>query len=744
MDDFNRIQNILQAAYYKAVKDNAEYLTIEHCLESMLDDEEMIAMFVGLGINITELRNDLRTFLKDSEHIFRVSGIPPKKTVLLERVLYQARAQAMFFGRPYFDPEDLFLAMIHEDDTHAYFFLCKQGIDRQDIFESLGKEVIGEINEQPVNPFQRPKPNQNKALDEFCSNLNELAHKEKFDPLIGRQDELHEICQALLRKNKPNVILTGLSGAGKTAIVEGLATKIINCDVPDQLDKSQIYSLDLGALVAGTRYRGDFEERMKAVLDAVKKDENIILFIDEIHLILGAGSASGTMDVANLLKPALSRGEIKVIGATTDDEFRAHFEKDKALMRRFSVVQVKEPSVPEAKLIMKGIRKKMEKFHNVSYSDEALDAAVDLSVKYVHNKRLPDKAIDILDPMSAKNNAVVKKLRIDLLDVAQVEQQVSKVARIPEITVKEHESTKLERLKEKLESKVFGQDEALDFLNDAIIISRSGLRELDKPQISLLFRGPTGTGKTEAAKTIADLLSVPLFRYDMTEFSEQHAASKLIGSPAGYVGFEDGSGGSGRLVNEVSENPHCVLLLDEIEKASQPVMNLFLQVMDSGKLNASNGKEVSFQNVLLIMTSNIGASEDDKNAIGFNKEFDDHDYGEEELKKHFLPEFRNRLDGIIRFQKLTTDVMIKVVDKFVKELNLLSDVKVKLNMAAKRYFAEKGYDPKNGARPLKRLIHNKIKSPLSKEMLFGSLKNGGTAKVSYKNNKLSLDYIPKK
>ena len=741
MDEMKRIQNILQTAYYKAVKDNSEYLTIEHCLESMLDDEQMLTMFVGLGVNISELQKDLRTFLAESEHIFRVAGVPPKKTVLLERVLYQARAQAMFYGRPYFDPEDLFIAMIHEDDTHAYFFLQKHGVDRESIFNAFGTEAIGEVRDPQQSPFQRPRRNEKSPLTEYCADLNELAYNEKFDPLVGRENELHEICQALLRKNKPNVILTGPAGAGKTAIVEGLATKIIDCGVPEQLDKTQILSLDLGALVAGTRYRGDFEERMKDVLNAVKEDETIVLFIDEIHLILGAGSASGTMDVANLLKPALSRGEIKVIGATTDDEFRAHFEKDKALMRRFSIVRVEEPTVQETKDILRGLRNKLESFHDVDFSDAALEAAVDLSVKYIHNKQLPDKAIDILDAMGAKNNAIMDDNRLDVLDVAQVEQQISKVARIPEITVKEEESSKLQRLKDELNNNVFGQSEALEFLNDSIIIARSGLRESDKTQISLLFRGPTGTGKTEAAKTIANLLSIPLFRYDMTEFAEQHTTAKLIGAPAGYVGYEDGSGGSGQLINEISENPNCVLLLDEIEKASQPVLNLFLQVMDTGKLTASNGKEVSFQNVILIMTSNIGAQADERNTIGFNKALDDHDKGNEELEQHFLPEFRNRLDGIIKFKKLTTEVMKGIVEKFMNELNELSNVEIVLTPKAKEYLAKKGYDPKNGARPLKRLIHDQIKKPLSKEMLFGKLQNGGKAKVSVKKDQISLDVL---
>jgi len=744
MNDLARIQRILEQAYNTAVNEKAEYLTIEHVLEQLLLDDSMQQIFKENKVNIEGVCKDIREFLTDSEYIKRVDFFP-KKTILFERVLVQARTQTAFFGKRFFSPIELFLTILDEEETHAVYFLDKNGILRKEFLDILADKTGPDLEEfqdpriVPSNPMYGPKiPKGKKALAQFCVDLNEKAFENKLDPLVGREKEIELLQETLLRKNKPNVIMTGKPGTGKTQVVEGLARKIIDSEVPEELDEAHIYLLDLAALVAGARFRGDFEERMKAVIDAAAADTNVILFIDEIHTLLGAGSASGSLDAANIMKPALSRGEIKVIGATTDEEFRQHFEKDRALMRRFYRVDIKEPSSEETKEILKVVAKKLENHHKVKYSPEALNSAVDLTVRYVQNKFLPDKAIDALDITGARKR-LQKRRKVNVEDI---EFTVARMAGLPPETIRKSEAHKLETLEDSLKQTVFGQEEAIKFLTDSVIIGRAGLRGQGKPQAVLFFRGPTGVGKTETAKQLSEILSLPLKRYDMSEFSENHSTSKLIGAPAGYVGYEDGSGGSGTLINDIEKNPACVLLIDEVEKASQTVQNLFLQVMDHGKLTGSNGKEISFENVILIMTSNIGAREDEKNSIGFGRGQEDNDQGQKELELSFSPEFRNRFDAIIKFSHLTTTELMKIVDIQIKELNSMvskNQIKLKITSAAKKLIAEKAAKEKAGGRPVARIIHKEVKEPLSKLIAFGKLKEGQVVKIITEKGKILLD-----
>lgn len=753
-NDFDRVQSIIKGAFDQAKVERSEYITIEHLLEKLLDDEQMSKLFEKHEIDIDGIKTDLRSFLETSEYIEHdESGhdFDPKMTLLLERILHQSRIQAAFFGMRMFNPAIMFMALLDEDETHAVYFLNKYGVLEDEILDEIARSIspnqestvrsrpmmapgmmtAGGMHTQPIS--------QDEALQKYCINLNERALAGKFDDMVGREPEIMALQETLLRKNKPNVVLTGKPGVGKSQIVEGLAKKIIDSDVPEELDSAIIYLLDLGALVAGTRFRGDFEERIKAVIEAAAADPNIIMFIDEVHMILGAGSASGSMDAANLLKPALARGEIRVIGATTEEEFRRHFEKDRALMRRFFKVPVEEPTIQEAKEIMRAARVKLEAFHGLKYDDDALDAAVDLTARYVPGRCLPDKAIDALD-MSGAKKKIQKKKKVKTADITEA---VARLAKLPIETIQESDARKLEHLKNNLEKEVYGQDEALEFLTDAVIIGRSGLREPGKPQASVLFRGPTGVGKTETAKKLAELLSLKFIRLDMSEYAEGHTISALKGSPPGYAGYEDGAGGAGGLINKIEENPACVLLLDEIEKAHPVVRNLFLQVMDYGKCTSSSGKEVSFENVILIMTSNAGAVEDSKPVIGFGRSEEENDSGRKEFEMIFTPEFRNRFDAIIKFKQLGDIEMSFVVEKMVREMNTLmvkSEITLVINKAVKDWLVTEAKKEKMGARPVARLINTHLKKPMSKLLAFGKVVPGTKVQATLKNGEIVLDF----
>lgn len=747
-DDIARIQSIIQKALDTAKLEHSEYLTIEHVLEQLLNEKEIETILLQNKIDVSGIKEELRDFLENSEFIFRVQG-QPKKTILLDRVLHQARAQAYFFGKKFFSPIELYLSILDEDDTHAVYFLDKHGALDDDILDQMARTVTSDITDQIPGANEgidktlaeriarsgmfgspKPAPAGRQALEKYCINLNEKAFKGALDPLVGRQQEIELLQETLLRKNKPNVVLTGKPGTGKTQIVEGLAKKIIENDVPPELESRIIFLVDLAALVAGTRYRGDFEERMKAVIDAAAEDPDVILFIDEIHSIMGAGSASGSMDAANILKPALSRGTIRVLGATTDEEYRKYFEKDRALMRRFYRVDVAEPTIQEAKLIIRVAKEKLEKHHRVTYTLDALNAAVDLTAKFIQNKALPDKALDALDMAGARKRLQQKKR----VGIADIQEAVARIANLPIETIATSEATNLETLQQQLLTEIYGQDEAIEFLTDSVIIGRAGLRDPGKPQTSVFFRGPTGVGKTETAKKLAEILSLPFIRYDMSEFSESHATAKLIGAPAGYVGYDEQAGS---LVNDIEKNPACVLLIDEIEKANETTRNLFLQIMDYGRLKNSSGKEISFQNVILIMTSNIGAREDAKEPIGFNRSIVDQDAGTQELELSFSPEFRNRFDAIIRFNHLGEEHLVNVVKAQIEKIQEMSKKKIQIDDDVIKLIAKEAASEKLGARPVARIVQEKIKKPLARLIAFGKIGNGVHVKLV--DNKVQLD-----
>jgi ATP-dependent Clp protease ATP-binding subunit ClpA len=755
--DTSKVDKNVQQAYQIAVGYKHEYLLIEHILAALLDDPAINKLIQDLEGNIDEIKQDLSTlFSSGLLPTVAVNKYWPKRTNESERCIQRSVATTMFSGRRVMEPTDLFVSLLYEEQSHAFYFISKQNIDQVSVKEYLTAEQDEE--ETPESGFFSKEQAQSrdnkhvknreqaeKILAKYCVNLNEEASKGKIDPLIGREMEVSQLVLTTARRTKNNCVLTGEPGVGKTSIVEGLAKLIVEGNVPEILKGSTVYSLDVGNLVAGTKFRGDFEERMKQVLKALSFVDKPILFIDEIHMIMGAGSGGqqSSLDVANLLKPALSKGELRCIGSTTYEEFRKHFEKDRALLRRFQKLDIFEPSVEDTKRIIRGLSKVYEEYHGVQYEVEALDQAVELTSKYVNDRFLPDKAIDVIDAAGARQRVAPASEKVSIINVDLIEQEVSRIAKIPPRTVKESETDKLSKLLDNLKSNVFGQDNALHTLEDTVVMCRAGLREPNKPLGCYLFTGPTGVGKTESAKTLADTLGIPLLRYDMSEYMEKHSVSKLIGSPPGYVGYGDGASGSGQLINDVEKHPYCVLLLDEIEKAHPDVYNVFLQVMDNGKLTSSSGKSVSMKNVVLIMTSNAGAAELEKNAMGFGREDRD---GEDDtvINRTFTPEFRNRLDAIVKFKRLTQNTMHQVVKKFITQLNAMGldkKVRVWLQPDAVDWLAKQGYDPKMGARPLSRVIDQNIKRPLSREMLFGCLKDGGVAWITVgTDNQLKIKY----
>ncbi len=737
-----------------------EYATLEHLLFSLTDDTDAATVLRACGVDLDKLKVDLGDFLdKDLAGLATERGADPKPTAGFQRVVQRAAIHVQSSGRDEVTGANVLVALFSERESHAVYFLQLQDMTRLDAVNfishgiakapgraasrpvqgSNGGEPIGNEAERDEKPGRKPQD----ALSNYCVNLNKKAAAGKIDPLIGRDIEIERTIQILCRRNKNNPLYVGDPGVGKTAIAEGLAKRIVEGDVPEVLLKSTIFSLDMGSLLAGTRYRGDFEERLKAVVTELENLPGAILFIDEIHTVIGAGATSGgAMDASNLLKPALASGGLRCIGSTTYKEFRNYFEKDRALVRRFQKIDVAEPSIEDTVKILRGLKVNYEKHHKVRYSDEAIRAAVELSAKYINDRKLPDKAIDVIDEVGASRMLVPESERREEVTLRDVEEMVAKIARIPPKSVSADDKETLRTLERDLKSMVFGQDKAIESLASAIKLARAGLREPEKPIGNYLFSGPTGVGKTEVARQLAATLGIELIRFDMSEYMERHSVSRLIGAPPGYVGFDQG----GLLTDAVDQHPHAVLLLDEIEKAHQDLFNILLQVMDHGKLTDHNGKNVDFRNVILIMTTNAGASDMARPAMGFGREARE---GEDQqaIKQMFTPEFRNRLDAVIQFAGLTPEIVGRVVEKFVMQLEAqLADrnVTIEMSSAAKEWLAERGYDRLYGARPLARVIQEYIKKPLAEELLFGKLSSGGAVKVTLKGDALDFEYIEAK
>ena len=734
----------LEAVFNKAVKDakklKHEYVTLEHILFAMLCEEEFVNILKGYGTDVDYIKKTVQNFLKDQCDDIKVENPKhkPKKTGTVERTLNRAFTQVLFNGRNEIEATDVLLSMLHEKKSHAAFYAEKAGIEKDKFSQYLQSEI--ELNNEEDDI---PEGIANKALKNFTTNLNAQVLQGKVDPVIGRSEELESIALALGRRQKNNVLLVGDPGVGKTAIAEGLAWNIENQQVPDFLNGYKVYNLDIGSMLAGSKYRGDFEERFKMVLKALEKKGKTVMFIDEAHMISGAGAGgqNSSNDLANMLKPALSKGNLKVVASTTWEEYRKYFEKDRALMRRFQRVGVDEPSKETTRDILLGIKRYYEDYHSVIITEDAIDAAIKLSIKYQTDKKLPDKAIDLIDCACARFK-VKNELKGTVTDI-EIQFELSKAIKVPFEQIAEKETGNLANLETNLKSVVYGQDEAIDNIVDKIFVAQAGLKSEDKPIGSFVFMGPTGCGKTETAKQLAEQLGVKLVRFDMSEYQEKHSVSKLLGSPPGYVGHEEKGG---LLIEKLQENPNCVLLLDEIEKAHPDVSQVLLQIMDNGKVTGANGKEADARNSFLILTTNLGAKESEKNSIGFGEEADNESYDDKELKKFFAPEFRNRLDAVVTFNKLGKNIMIKIVGKFLLELkNLLKekDVVTTITDDAIDYLIDKGFDKKMGARPLQRVIDNDIKSPLSKVLLFGDLKDGGSLNIDVKDKQIQLNTTAK-
>ena len=748
------LEQTLHKALAEATKRGHEYATLEHLLFALTNDQDAMAVLRSSGINLDDIRTKIEKYLdRELEYLKTPEAEEAKPTTAFQRVLQRAAIHVQSSGREEVTGANVLVAMFSERESHAVYFLQEQEMTRFDAvnYISHGIAKVPGLSTDPT-PAQGTSSAEEgeagegvktgqEALKAYCKNLNEKAADGKIDKLIGRTKEVDRTVQILCRRAKNNPLYVGDPGVGKTAIAEGLAKKIVDGEVPDVLKNAVIYSLDMGALLAGTRYRGDFEERIKAVLTELETIDEAVLFIDEIHTIIGAGATSGgAMDASNLLKPSLSNGTLKCIGSTTYKEYRNHFEKDRALVRRFQKIDVAEPTIDEAIKILKGLKKYYAKHHDLDYTDEALTAAVELSAKYMGDRKLPDKAIDIIDEVGAAQKLLPEDLRKKLIDVEDIEEVVAIIARIPAKSLTKDDKSALKNLERDLKTLVFDQDPAIDMISDAIKLSRAGLRDPDKPIGCYLFSGPTGVGKTEVARQLSKSLGVELARFDMSEYMERHAVARLIGSPPGYVGFEQG----GLLTDKIDQHPHCVLLLDEIEKAHPDIYNILLQVMDYGKLTDNNGKTIDFRNVILIMTTNAGASEMAKAPLGFGRDVRT-DEDSEAINKMFTPEFRNRLDAIVPFGSLKQETVAKVVDKFMAQLEAQlteKNISISLSEEARQYLAAEGFDPAMGARPLGRVIQEQIKKPLAEEILFGELVNGGEIKIDVKDKKLKFGYKP--
>ena len=731
----DRLEKTLNKAFELASTNEHEYVTLEHLLLALIDDEDANEVLLSCNIDVEELRAILHDFIINELTSLKINkGSEVKPTASFQRVVQRAAHHVQMSGNEEVTGANILVAIFSERESHAVYYLNKQKMTRLDAVTFLshgGKEDINFSEQDNINKDEAKANKPKSALETYCVNLNVKAQKGEIDPLIGREDEVNRTIQVLCRRSKNNPLYVGDPGVGKTAIAEGLARKIINNEIPDILKDAIIYSLDMGTLLAGTRYRGDFEERLKAILKEVSLNDKAILFIDEIHTVVGAGATSGgSMDASNLLKPALASGELKCIGSTTYKEYRSHFEKDRALVRRFQKIDVAEPTKKDAVKILIGLKSYYEEHHDVKYTQAAIKAAVDLSDRYIGDRKLPDKAIDVIDELGASQRLLPPSRRKKLLGVSDLENIIAKIARIPSKRVNRNDKEQLLNLNRDLKLVVYGQDEAVGELSDAIKLSRAGLRDMEKPIGCYLFTGPTGVGKTEISKQLARNLGLELMRFDMSEYMERHSVSRLIGAPPGYVGFDQG----GLLTDKVDQNPHAVLLLDEIEKAHPDLFNILLQIMDHGKLTDNNGKTIDFRNIILIMTSNAGAADLAKTPIGFGKKNSSGD-DTTAIKNLFAPEFRNRLDAIIKFKNLNEGVIEKIVDKFIDQLEAQLEerkVTIELNKEAKILLAEKGFDPVYGARPLARVIQEKIKKPLADKILFGDLANGGHIKVSIK------------
>jgi ATP-dependent Clp protease ATP-binding subunit ClpA len=744
-----RLENSLHQALAFASDRRHEYATLEHLLLALTDDQDAIAVLRACGVDIEHLQRDISDYLDGELEMLITDSIEdPKPTAGFQRVLQRAAIHVQSSGREEVTGANVLVAMFSERESHAVYFLQEQDMTRFDAVNYISHGIakvqgygesrtVGgaddDVHEEQVNKKGT------EALDAYCVDLNKKAADGKIDPLIGRQNEIERTIQILCRRTKNNPLYVGDPGVGKTAIAEGLARRIVNKDVPEVLFDATIYALDMGALLAGTRYRGDFEERLKAVISEIEELEGAIMFIDEIHTVIGAGATSGgAMDASNLLKPALQSGTLRCIGSTTYKEYRNHFEKDRALVRRFQKIDINEPSVEDTVKILRGLKPYYEEYHKVRYTAESLRAAVELSSRYIGDRKLPDKAIDVIDEVGASQMLVPPSRRKKTVGVKDVEKVIAKMARIPPKQVSKDDRRALATLERDLKMVVFGQDKAIKELAAAIKMSRAGLRETEKPIGSYLFSGPTGVGKTEVARQLAHTMGIELVRFDMSEYMERHSISRLIGAPPGYVGFDQG----GLMTDAIDQHPHAVLLLDEIEKAHPDVFNILLQIMDYGKMTDHNGKSVDFRNVVLIMTTNAGAVDLAKSPIGFAR---DERIGEDEeaINRLFSPEFRNRIDAVIGFSSLPPEIVSLVVDKFVMQLEeQLADQRVAIHLTeeAREWLAKRGYDPKFGARPLSRLIQDKVKQPLAEEVLFGSLSKGGTVAVGVEDDALTFTF----
>ncbi|AYF32433.1 ATP-dependent Clp protease ATP-binding subunit ClpA [Halomonas sp. XH26] len=739
----------LNTAFTVARSKRHEFMTVEHLLLALLDNASAVDVLKACGANLDKLRSDLQDFINSTTPLIPESQADreTQPTLGFQRVLQRAVFHVQSSGKSEVTGANVLVAIFSEQESQAVYFLKQQSVARVDAVNYIahGISKVAGHGAAPSPSSQESEDAEEGSsegaahpLTGYATNLNEQARQGKIDPLIGRDHELERVVQILARRRKNNPLLVGEAGVGKTAIAEGLAKRIVEEDVPDVIADAVVYSLDMGALLAGTKYRGDFEKRLKSLLSELRKQPNAVLFIDEIHTVIGAGAASGgVMDASNLLKPLLSSGELRCIGSTTFQEFRGIFEKDRALARRFQKVDVLAPSVDDTIKILKGLRSRFEEHHELKYTDGALESAARLADRYINDRYLPDKAIDVIDEAGAHQRMLPPEVRTNTIDVEQVEAVVASIARIPPKSVSSSDRKLLEKLDRDLKMLVFGQDEAIDTLSAAIKLSRAGLKSPDKPVGSFLFAGPTGVGKTEVAKQLAHIMGIELVRFDMSEYMERHTVSRLIGAPPGYVGYDQG----GLLTEAVTKQPHCVLLLDEIEKAHPEVFNLLLQVMDHGRLTDNNGREADFRHVILIMTSNAGAEQASRRSIGFQSQ--DHSTDAMEvIRRTFSPEFRNRLDGIIQFHALQTSVVRNVVDKFLIELQAQLDekrVQLEVDDTARDWLAEKGYDPDMGARPMARLIQEKLKKPLAEMILFGELADqGGIVHVSLEEGELHL------